>query len=350
MVTIQSGGSIQYAVTANLATTPLDISNTASIIIPNPGMNVDPNLANNSATDNSNPDVDLSISKNSVGAPTYSAGDTIRYQITVINNSTFNVSGITVSDPKPDVISTWDWNCLTANPTCTPSSGLTSDFSDSIDLIVGESLQYEVTATVVGNPGDVIIPDLVNTATISPPNGLSDSNTTNDSSSYTHTSSAPSEINIGPPDGSVLSPFGGTVSTFFISPAIISSGGSTPDFVFYERDTGTGIALDRVRIDISADGSPGSWITVFNWGDGSDDSNSNMSLAIIGDGGDPSNPEPDDRAIPYAELYNNTGVTIDIDSLGLSGSYPWIQFYCPTTAEGNTDNVCDIDSIQPYYP
>jgi len=74
-----------------------------------------------------------------------------------------------------------------------------------------------------------------------------------------------------------------------------------------------------------------------------------MSLSIIGDGGNPSNPEYDDRPIPYAELYNNTGITIDIDSLGLSGSYPWIRFYCPTIAEGNTDDLCDIDAIQPYY-
>ena len=344
-IDLAAGSSLAYTVTANISgnTNPGNLTNTATVSVPAGLVEAVP--ADNSATDVDAPDIDLSILKNSVGASTYSAGDTITYQITVTNNSTFNLTGITVSDPKADMISTWDWVCSTPNPSCTPSSGLTSDFSDSIDLTSAESIQYDVTATIVGGPGDTIVPNLVNEATVSMPAGLSDSNPGNNTSSVTHTSTAPPEINVGPPDGNVISPPAGSIYTLFISPAITNNNDpAAPDFVFFERDTGSGIALDTVIIELSADGT--TWTQVFNWGDNNPDTNSNVSAAL---GPVCGGTEYDDCPIPPSYLYSSngfaTGVTIDIDSLGLSGSYPWIRFTCPIA--GNTDNYCDIDSILP---
>jgi len=84
-------------------------------------------------------------------------------------------------------------------------------------------------------------------------------------------------------------------------------------------------------------------------GDPSSDTNTNLSLALIGDicqdaGGNPT--EVDNCDIPATRLYNNTGVTIDIDGIVPPGTYPWIRITAPA---GGADGA-EIDAIQPYYP
>ena len=349
-VNIQSGGSIAYSVAANLAAitlpqNPPNIDNTARLVIPG-GPGGDPNLVNNTATDNNAPYIDLQITKDD-GVPTYTPGGAVTYTITVTNNSTFDLNGITVTDNMPDLISSWSWTCgpppgPPSTASCTASG--TGNINDTaVNLPAGGSVIYTINATVNGFAAGI----LENTASVIPPSGLVDA-VPGDNTATDTNFNALGGPNIGLPDNIVTSPTGGTTTTYFFSPAITNDGTNSPDFVFYERDMAPGILFDNVIVELSTDG--GSWTQVLNWGNNLDDTNTNMSLSIIGDGGNPSNPEYDDRPIPYAELYNNTGITIDIDSLGLSGSYPWIRFYCPTIAEGNTDDLCDIDAIQPYYP
>ncbi len=473
---IQVGGMIEYKVTANLPgnanTNTASISNTASILLPGNPNFIDPNLSNNTFTDTDIPYIDLQITKDDKGA-TYIANGTVAYTVTVTNNSSFDVTGIGISDPKPSQFTTWDWNCVTANPSCDEATNSNTIFEDSIDLTARSSLVYNVTATVSGNPG---LGDITNTATVSVPLGLVDADPTNNSTtettppdidlqvtkndgvnSYTpggaltytvtvtnnsafdltgvtvtdnmptllsswswtcapdpgppgptcaagpsntnindtvtlpagrfitytidaivhpnaagalentvsvappagvvdinpgNNTAVDSDINIagepdiGPPDGTVMLPPGGTTSTYVFSPAITSDGSNAPDFVYYEQAAGIGISMDVVIVELSKDG--GTWVPVLNWGDDIDDTNTNVSLSIIGNGNNPLDPEYDGRGIDEAFLYNNSGITIDIDSLGLAGSYPWIRFVCPTA--GNTDDSCDIDAIQPYYP
>jgi hypothetical protein len=54
--------------------------------------------------------------------------------------------------------------------------------------------------------------------------------------------------------------------------------------------------------------------------------------------------EADNCHILNTDLYNGTGIAIDIDGLGLSGSYPWIRITAPAGDSGN--DGCDIDAIQ----
>jgi len=472
-INIQVGGMVEYTVTANLPTNAYtdtsSITNTASLPI-RPSF-TDPNPSNNAATDTDIPYIDLQITKDDRGAA-FAPNGTVRYTITVTNNSTFDVTGIGISDPKPVQFTSWSWMCGTANPSCDEVTNSNGDFTDTIDLPALSSLVYNVRATVSRNPG---FDDITNTATLSVPAGLVDANLTNNSAtettppaidlqvtktdgvvsytrggtlrytvivtnnsefdltgvtvtdimpvllnswSWTCTSdpgsscaagsnttnindtvnllahgtvtyvidavindfaagtlentasvappvgivdvdmsnntaidsdvSTAGEPDIGPPDGIVMFPAEGTTTTYVISPTITSDGSNTPDFVYYEQATSTGISMDVVIVELSKDG--GTWVPVFNWGNGLDDTNTNVSLSIIGYGDDPLDPEYDGRGIADAYLYNHTGIAIDIDSLGLSGSYPWIRFYCPTSAEGNLDGSCDIDAIQPYYP
>ena len=168
-VTITSGSSLEYAVSAVPSGVPQDISNTASLVIPG-GPNQDPVLANNSAIDVDIPYIDLQITKDDGGA-TFTPGGTVDYTVTVTNNSTFNLTGIGVSDPIPGLIADWTWTCVTPNPTC---DGVNSNanFTDTINLTAGSSQVYNVSATVSGSAGlgDII----TNTASVSAPTGLVD--------------------------------------------------------------------------------------------------------------------------------------------------------------------------------
>lgn len=182
-VNLPVGGTIVYTVTANVVASPTgDLVNTATITPPT-GF-ADSNPANNTATDTDVLAVaDLSITKND-NQVTYSGGDTLTYTVTVTNLSGVAVTGATVSDPKPANISTWAWACTSSSggaSGCDPAASSANDFNDTVNLPVGGTIVYTVTANAVANPTG----DLVNTATISVPPGVSDSNPSNNTSTDT---------------------------------------------------------------------------------------------------------------------------------------------------------------------
>jgi uncharacterized repeat protein (TIGR01451 family) len=346
-INLTAGSSLIYTVTANISgnANPGNLTNRATVSVPAGLVEAVP--ADNSATDVDAPYIDLQITKDDTVA-TYTPGGALTYTVTVTNNSAFNLTGVTVTDTRPALIdpTTWTWSCAPApgspSASCTPGPSNTNINDTAVNLPAGTSVIYTINATV----NNFAIGTLVNTASVSPPTGLVDADTSNDTATDSD-ANAVGGPNIGPPDGNVISPAGGTTSTYFFSPAITNDGTNAPDFVFFERDTGSGIALDTVIIELSANGT--AWTQVFNWGDSNPDLNSNVFSAV---GPECGGIEYDDCPIPPSYLYSSngfdSGITLDIDSLGLSGSYPWIRFICP--AAGNTDNACDIDSIQPYYP
>jgi hypothetical protein len=122
------------------------------------------------------------------------------------------------------------------------------------------------------------------------------------------------------------------------STPITDHGDSGYDFVYYERLlTGPNhIEMDRVLIEIG-DGT--NWYTVFDWGGGGPDTNSNVDTGVIGGG------EGENRNIASGFLINNSGVGIDIYSLGLIGSYQYLRISAPST--GANDGI-DIDAIEIY--
>lgn len=125
--------------------------------------------------------------------------------------------------------------------------------------------------------------------------------------------------------------------TFTISPAITGHSNSVEDFVYYERATGpTSIQLDHVLIEISQDGS--NWYPVFNWGDDISDTNTNMDFVARGFGS-----EADNQNVSGG-MINGYGIGIDIYSLGLTGSYPYLRISCP----GGGGDGCDLDGFEIY--
>ncbi len=112
--------------------------------------------------------------------------------------------------------------------------------------------------------------------------------------------------------------------------------------MYYELPAGSGIYLDWVIVEIS-DGT--NWYTVFNWGNNVADTNTNVDFNILSNPQVP--PELDERDIPTAELYNGTGIAIDIDAIVPAGVYPYIRFTAPT---GDMDGQIEIDAIEILPP
>jgi uncharacterized repeat protein (TIGR01451 family) len=468
-VNVRLGGRIEYTVTANPAGIPQNISNTASVVLPGSPSFIDPNLANNSATDSDIPYIDLQITKDDGGA-FYVANGTLTYTITVTNNSTFDLTGITVSDPKPLEVTTWSWSCAGG---CNPVANSNTNFTDTINLTAGSSLVYNVTANISGTAGTG---NITNTATVSAPVGLADTNPANNSAtditppyidlqitkddgSLTYTPggvvnytvivtnnsaitlngvtvtdtmpalinswtwtcapapgasctlgpsntnindsavslpaggsvtytieaivndfaagtlentatvgpptgfvdavpgdntatdsnvSAVGEPDIGPPDGNIYTiPDGGT-ATFFMSQPIIADGDPAADFVFYELPMGPGINLDQIIIEISSDGN--FWYRVFYWGDTIADTNTNVDNVNIPNIASACPTEVDNCQISSGDLYNNSGIRIDVDNSPLSpglpqGNYYWIRFTEPNLPTSDNDSA-HVDAME----
>ncbi len=138
------------------------------------------------------------------------------------------------------------------------------------------------------------------------------------------------------PDGSVYNLPSGSALTLGINLVVNEHPGW--DLAYYELPAGNGVLLDWIIIQIS-DGT--NWYTVFNWGDNLADTNTNMDFNTL------SNPETpqerDQRDIPSAELYNSTGIAIDLDSVVPPGTYPYIRFIAPP---GDVDSHTEIDAIE----
>jgi hypothetical protein len=159
-------------------------------------------------------------------------------------------------------------------------------------------------------------------------------------------SNPPGVIDIGPPDcrWTVVST---TIFTDIIATGgILITGDSNPDYdlVYYEREADPGstgvIDMDRVTVEISADNI--TWYTVFWWGDGVLDTNTNIGQA--GYGGAELNNTP----IPMSEppLYRSstgpiTGIAIDVDNSPVPPP-PGLYRFVSITG----DLQADVDSIE----
>jgi hypothetical protein len=150
-------------------------------------------------------------------------------------------------------------------------------------------------------------------------------------------------INFGPPDGIIDHPGDGAEITY-CGLSIQTHGTSDPDFVYYEMAAGSGILMDQVILQISQNIS-GPWTTVFDWGNGNPDINSNLDIS-----GPLGGSETDNREIDASFLLvgngRTTGVGVDIDypPLGLSGSYSCLKII----SSGSSGDGIDVDSIEIY--
>ena len=117
---------------------------------------------------------DLSIS-NTDGAATVSAGGTTTYTLVAGNNGPSNVTGAIVTDAFPSTL-TCTWTCSASSGSACPASG-SGNISSSVNLPVGGTATFSASCAVSAAATGSII----NTASISAPNGVTDPTSANNS-------------------------------------------------------------------------------------------------------------------------------------------------------------------------
>jgi uncharacterized repeat protein (TIGR01451 family) len=167
--------------------------NTATLTVP-PGI-VLQNSSNTVVTsltaqdiDNVSASADLAISKtdNQINAI---PGSATSYAITVTNNGPNTLTSLTVTDPVPATI---------LNPVFVPSTGsYTAGAWTGLNLTVGQS----ITLSLEGTISPMATGTLINTATVAPPAGTIDSNSTNNSATDNTTLIPTADLAITKTDG-----------------------------------------------------------------------------------------------------------------------------------------------------
>jgi uncharacterized repeat protein (TIGR01451 family) len=223
--TFPSGATVTFTVTATVTATSGTVKNLASVTPPagsvNPGTSCttqpDPNsrsFAANVCTagdlDDVTPVSTLTASKTD-GATTYLPGGQTVYTIVVGNTGPSDAIGAVVTDAKPSLVTTWTWVCgaPTGGATgCDGAASGSSDFSDTVNLPVGSTITYTVTAQIAaGATGN-----LVNSVTVTPPGAGTPATATD-----TDTPAPVSDLTASKTDGATqYTPGGQTVYTIVV--------------------------------------------------------------------------------------------------------------------------------------
>ena len=178
-VTLPSGGMLTYTVNGTVAAGASGVlSNTASVT--GPGGVTDPVVGNDSATDTTNlsGEADLSITKTD-GQPTAVPGESLSYTV-VASNAGPSTVATTVRDTFPTDFTAVTWSCVGSGGGICPSSG-GGDLAAAVTLPAGGSTTFTITGTV--DPAATA--NLVNTASIDVPAGVTDTAPGNETASDT---------------------------------------------------------------------------------------------------------------------------------------------------------------------
>ena len=281
------------------------------------------------------------------GLSYYSPSSTLTYTAVVSNNGPDNATGAQVSAAFPvQQLANWSWACVqqvNGASGCDPAPNNITAFSDTVNLPAGASITYQVTVIVRGNPSG----SLSMTVSIAAPGTVVDPVPGNNSATDTDAlANTLPYLGIGSaPDGiTYLLPTGSSVTLAFNTPLIVN-GHPSWDLIFYELPIGTGIGMDWITVQVG-DGT--NWYTVFYWGDGIPDTNSNLNINVIGgtedDNRDFSTQPASDVLYPFNTTpgASNTGIAMDLDGVVPNGTYPYIRFIAPA---GDLDGGTEIDAV-----
>jgi uncharacterized repeat protein (TIGR01451 family) len=179
--TIFAGGSKSITVSYTVpASTTGDQTNTATVSSGTPNSN-----PNNTASDTDHVLVvtDLAITKTD-NSPTFTLGESLTYVITVTNSGPSDSVGALVADLVPSLLSGVTWTSSTTGKASVTSggSGSGNNLAATVNIAAGpgNSVIFLVNGTV---PTDwcMVNGDLVNTATVAAPPGVTDPNLANNS-------------------------------------------------------------------------------------------------------------------------------------------------------------------------
>ncbi len=184
LVNLPAGSSIVYTVTTpdKIASDQTgNLANTASVTA---------TLSSDSSTDTDTftPQAELWVTKTD-GVTSYIPGQSqLTYTVTIGNDGPSDANNAVLDDAFPAQLDSWTWTCVEHDGASgcdhTGYSDSTADFQDYVNLPAGSSITYTVTSPTIASDKTG---SLVNTATITPPAGVTDpgvkANTVTDSDS-----------------------------------------------------------------------------------------------------------------------------------------------------------------------
>ena len=189
-VNLPSGSSSIYTASCTIsAAASGSLTNTATVAPP-AGV-TDPTPGNNSATDVDalGASADLSITKTD-GVTTATAGGSVTYTITASNAGPSNATGATVADTFP-ASETCAWTCVAAGGgTCTAAGS--GNINDTVNLPSGSSTIYTASCTIAVSATGA----LSNTATVTAPAGITDTNPANNAATDTDTLTGSADLSV----------------------------------------------------------------------------------------------------------------------------------------------------------
>ncbi|MEO5623441.1 MAG: carboxypeptidase regulatory-like domain-containing protein [Dokdonella sp.] len=182
-INLPAAGSTTYSATCAIsALASGTLSNTATVAVP-AGV-TDPTPGNNSATDTDSVTAqmaDLAISKTD-GVTSVQTGSSVVYTIVASNAGPDTANNAAVADTFPSDLTCASWTCSGAGGgTCAAASG-SGNIASTVSLPSGGSATYTANCTVATTSSNT---SLVNSATITAPPGVSDSNSANNSATDT---------------------------------------------------------------------------------------------------------------------------------------------------------------------
>lgn len=266
------------------------------------------------------PSADLQIT-NTDNAANYAAGISVQYVIVVSNPLGPNgVNGAVVSDTFSSNLTGIAWTCIGSGGASCTASGSGNINDSAVNLPVGSSVAYTVNAAVVGSPSGL----LLNTATVNIPgaSGTIDPNTSNNSATDTDSLIVANPI----PSGSIGNLPTGSYSDYqFSTPLTVGSGSYLIYYPQYSAPSPT-LQMDLVILQIS-DGK--NWYTIFTWGDGAPDTNTDINPADC--------PSESDNCSITLPTTNSPGITINMNGVVPNGTYPYIRIISPSDSGDGVD-------------
>jgi uncharacterized repeat protein (TIGR01451 family) len=174
---IPLGQSLTYVSACSVSSSATGtLTNVASVSVP-PDV-VDPNPTNNSASDTDvlTPRADLRVTKTD-GQPHATPGGGVTYTIVASNPGPSDAPGATVLDTFPGSITGVTWTCTPSGNAGCGGGGGSGNINRLVTLPAGGAVTFVASGTV----GDGATGTLVNTALVTPPAGVTDPETSDDS-------------------------------------------------------------------------------------------------------------------------------------------------------------------------
>src|SRR5438132_1447197 len=182
-VTMPPGSSITYTATGTLSPAATGtFADKAKVTAP-AGV-TDPNLGNNSATDSDTVtrQANLKITK-SDGKTAAVAGTQNTYTVVVTNLGPSNVSGAIVKDTFPSTFTGVTYTAAQTGGASGFAASGSGNINNTVAMPAGSTITYKATGTISASATGLIS----NKATVTPPSGVTDPNTANNSATDTDT-------------------------------------------------------------------------------------------------------------------------------------------------------------------